>query len=307
MIKHKISKISNYMFFSAIILILVCIPVFFVSCKKSNPIKIKLFNTETKSLETINLENYIEGVVAGEIQNNAPIETLKAQAILARTFTMNFLQNNKSKYENADISTDITEAQAYNPLYINDNIRKAVNETKGKVLKHNNEYINALFHSNSGGYTSDPNEGLNILNENYPYIKSIKTNETTSNTKNFKWTATFSKSEVLNALRNMGVSISNITTFTKGEIGNSGRCITFKIAGKEVNANTFRISIGSTKLKSTLIDKITVSNSNISFSGQGYGHGVGLSQEYSVVLANEGKNYKDIINFFYKDIEIKDI
>jgi len=303
-----------YKNFSKFIISFVFVLIFsfsFISCDNSssnnNYENIKLYNTGNQQIEEVSLENYIEGVVAGEIENDAPIESLKAQAILARTFTLKFLEDNKSKYEGADISTDITEAQAYNKEFINDNIKKAVKQTKGIVLKNNNEYINAWFHANSGGKTSSAKEGLSYNNKEPDYIKSIETKENNENTKNFTWSVTFSKEEILNTLRNMGVSLTNISSFEKGEIGKSGRCLTFIIGGKEVSANTFRLNIGSTKLKSTLIDNITVNEDSVTISGFGYGHGVGLSQEYAKVLAKEGKNYKDIIKTFFDNVKFENI
>jgi peptidoglycan hydrolase-like amidase len=68
-----------------------------------------------KTVKTMSMEEYLQGVLAGEMQSDWPLEALKAQAIIARTFAMKFLEDKgKSKYEGADISTDIEEAQAYN-------------------------------------------------------------------------------------------------------------------------------------------------------------------------------------------------
>lgn len=297
-------KKFKFLFFIFIFSFIFISTFFLTSCKENSVENIKLFNTSTNTIENINFEKYIEGVVAGEMQNTAPIEALKTQAILARTFALKFIDENKSKYTNFDISTDIKEAQAYAPEKINENIKKAVKDTAGLVIKYNNEYINAWFHSNSGGYTASAKEGLNISIDEPDYIKSVKTKENLTNTKNYYWKAIFSKDEILNTLRNMGISISNISTFKTGEKGNSGRTITFIVGGKELSANTFRLNIGSTKLKSTLITSINVSDENITFEGNGYGHGVGLSQEYAIVLANEGFSYKDIINYFFKNIKI---
>ena len=258
--------------------------------------------TETNKVETLKLNEYLCGVVAAEIGPSAPIETLKAQAILARTFTIDFIINNKSKYEDADISDDITEAQAYNKSLINSNIKKAVKETDGLIIKYNQEPIKAWFHSNSGGKTAFYNEVFGLNNEDYPYLKSVETFEKSTLE---KWTANFTKSEILNALRNMGQSVSNISNITKGEVGQSGRVITFLIGGKEVSANTLRINLGSTKLKSTLIDSIELSDNNVIFTGYGYGHGVGLDQEYSIYLANQDYKYSDIIKYFFKDVTIE--
>lgn len=295
-----IKKIKKIVILNIFLLVLLSSFAVFASCKKENstPSTIKLFNTNTQTVEKLNFEDYIEGVVAGEMENDAPLEALKAQAVLARTFACKFMQTG-SKYSGADISTDITEAAAYNKDRINDNIKKAVKETKGQTIKYKGELINAYFHANSGGKTASAKEGLN--GEDLSYIKSVETKETSLS----PWSATFSKDSILNALRNMGVSVSSVSSFKVGERGESGRAITFVIGGKEVNANTFRLNIGSTKLKSTLIDNISLNSSTVTISGKGYGHGVGLSQDYAKVLANEGKNYKKIINYFFSNVTIK--
>ena len=101
----------------------------------------------------MDIESYLCGVLAGEMQNDWPLEALKAQAILARTFVIKFLSEKQSKYEGADISTDIEEAQAYNAKEINDNVRAAVDETRGLVVCYENEPIYAWFHAHSGGLT----------------------------------------------------------------------------------------------------------------------------------------------------------
>ena len=305
--KNKYLTFGFNRLFIFLLLLIIIFPTFlFASCqKKTRTMNINLFDIKSQTFKQINLEKYLEGVVAGEINNDAPIEALKAQAVLARTFTLKFIKDDKSKYEGADISTDITESQAYNPDNINDNIRQAVAETKDLTVFYNDEYINAWFHSNSGGYTSFAKNGLNFSGDEPPYIKSIKTNETSNNTKNYKWYYTFTKDDILTTLRNMKINISSISTFKIGQKDNSGRSKTFIIGGKEISANNFRLNIGSTKMKSTLITNIIINENSIYFEGQGYGHGVGLSQEYAIVLANEGKNYKEIISYFFKDIEIK--
>ncbi len=276
----------------------------FSSCKNKNSLKtIKLFNIETNKIETLNFEDYIAGVVQAEISDSAPDEVLKTQAVISRTFALNFIKNNKSKYEGADISNDITEAQAFEKCSSN-KIKNAVKKTKNLVIKFKNEYINPLFYSNSGGITASPNEGLNLKNEYYSYIKSVKSPETQENSKNFSWTYTFSKNEILNATRNMEISLSSISSFEIGETGESGRCKTFIIGGKEIDVNTFRLNIGSTKMKSTFIEKIAKNDSNYTFYGKGFGHGVGLSQEGSVVLANQGMNFRQIIFYYFSDVKI---
>ena len=112
-----------------------------------------------KQVEERELENYVEGVLAGEMKNDWPLEALKAQAILARTFVLKFVQE-ESQYQGADISTDIEEAQAYDASAVNERIQQAVEETRGLVLSCEGELPYAWFHAHSGGMTEYARTGL---------------------------------------------------------------------------------------------------------------------------------------------------
>lgn len=275
-----------------------------ISLTGENPTPVlNFYDINTKSITKLDLEEYLKGVLAGEMFNDWSIEALKAQAILARTFTLRFLQNSSSKYSGADISNDISEAQAYDASKINQNIINAVNETRGKVVLSDDELIEAWFHSNSGGKTTIAKTGLNYLDDE-DYTQVTHSPETEDNSENFSWTQTFTKSEILSTLREMGVSVSSLTSFSVGEKDASGRAITLRIGEIEFSANTFRMKIGSTKMKSTLINDIVVSSNSISLSGNGYGHGVGMSQWGAKILAEEGKTAEEIINYYFKNIKI---
>ncbi|MBO4884190.1 MAG: SpoIID/LytB domain-containing protein, partial [Clostridia bacterium] len=119
---------------------------------------ITIFDTAAEAYEEVNIEDYVAGVLAGEMRNDWPMEALKAQAILARTFVLKFIGEKESKYPGAQISTDISEAQAYAPDAVNDRVRKAVDETRGLVLSANGELPYAWFHAHSGGMTELPVE-----------------------------------------------------------------------------------------------------------------------------------------------------
>jgi peptidoglycan hydrolase-like amidase len=95
---------------------------------------------ENDEIQKISEKEYVIGVLAGEMSPDNLDEALKAQAILARTYTLYYLQNFKSKYEGADISNDVTEAQAYDASKINDKVKSAVKATKGKVVLFDDEY-----------------------------------------------------------------------------------------------------------------------------------------------------------------------
>ena len=270
--------------------------------KESQP-KLKFYDINTKEIKEMELEEYLEGVLAGEIYNSWSLEALKAQAILARTYTVYFLQNLKSKYEGADISNDIAEAQAYDASKINEAIKLAVAETRGKIIVSDGAPIQAWFHSNSGGVTTKADTGLNFIGEEN-YTKSVQSPENQNNSQNFTWTVKFDKSEILSALRSMGVSVNSISDFRVGQKDASGRATTFLMGGAEFSANTFRSKIGSTKMKSTLISNIVVSSSSIVIEGNGYGHGVGMSQWGAKIMADEGKTAEEIIEHYFDNVSI---
>ncbi|MEG1581858.1 MAG: SpoIID/LytB domain-containing protein, partial [Clostridia bacterium] len=245
----------------------------------SEPV-LKVYDTSSKTIVNTNVESYIEGVVAGEMYPSWPLEALKAQAVLARTYTLHFVKNKgASKYSGADISTDICEAQAYAPQLINDNVKRAVRETRGVVLANSGEFIESWFHANSGGKTSTVKEGFNSKGSSEPeFVKIASSPETAENSQNAVWTAKFTKAEMLNALSRMKISVASVSPLLIAEKGNSGRAITLSVGGKIVDCPALRLSLGSTKFKSTFITDINSDKNGVSISGKGYGHGVGLSQ-----------------------------
>lgn len=264
---------------------------------------IRLYDTANDRVEEIDIESYIMGVVAGEMRSDWLIEALKAQAILARTFTMKFLTTKDSRYNGADISTDIQEAQAYDALAVNDRIRQAVEETKGMVMVSDGDYPQAWFHAHSGGKTELPTKALEY-SEDPTYLSVVDSPEPDDAPEEVqRWTAEFTLEEAAKACRATGIEIDQIESFTIGEKGESGRAVNFIVNGETVSAPSFRIQIGASVLKSTLIDSIVLSDGKIYFSGRGFGHGVGMSQWGAYGMAQDGEDYKSIITHYFSDID----
>ena len=265
---------------------------------------LKVYNTMGKSTEEMDVETYLMGVVAGEMKNTWPIEALKAQAILARTFTMKFVSDKKSAYDDADISTDVKEAQAYNADAINDRIREAVNETRGMVMVADGEFPYAWFHAHSGGMTELPVQALEY-NENPPYLTVVHSDEPEDAPADVKqWKAEFTLSQAEQACKDVGVETGPIKTFEIGDRGESGRAINFLVNGKKVSAPAFRLQIDASKLKSTLLDSVRINGDQIIFSGRGFGHGVGMSQWGARNMASEGMSAEEIIKHYFTGIEL---
>ncbi|MBQ7025680.1 MAG: SpoIID/LytB domain-containing protein, partial [Peptococcaceae bacterium] len=136
---------------------------------------IRLYQHETDTVTEIPLGEYLCGVLAGEMDNTWPEEALKAQAILARTFTLEKMEQNAMAERNADASTDIHEFQAYDASKINEAIREAVDDTENEVAVYKGELIKAWFFSDGGGKTAaSAKEGLSYDKEETPYIHSVK-------------------------------------------------------------------------------------------------------------------------------------
>jgi len=263
-----------------------------------------VYDIEKEKSEEMDVETYVEGVLAGEMRNDWPKEALKAQAILARTFVMKFIETKSSRYEDADISTDISEAQAYAEGLINERIKEAVEETRGMIVSYDGEIAHTWFHAHSGGITELPRDGLDYK-ENPAYTKSVKSPDSENAPQEVKaWKAVFSLEEVEEAAKALGVKTGNITSIEIGQKGKSGRASTLVINGKEVSAPSLRVQIGSEKLKSTLLDGVSIENGEAVFSGRGYGHGVGMSQWGAYAMAESGKGAEEIIREYFNDVDI---
>jgi len=268
---------------------------------------ISVYIKSTGKTEKMDVETYLEGVLAGEMKNDWPIEALKAQAILARTYTLKFLETKDSRYPGADISTDVTEAQAYNSDSVNDRIKQAVAETKGIVMVCNGELPYAWFHAHSGGITELPTISLDFK-EDPEYLTSEASPDSEQAPDNVKnWNADFSYADVIGACSACGLEIDTLKSFELGEQGDSGRSKTFIINGKEISAPSFRINIGADKLKSTLIESVTLDNETVSFVGRGYGHGVGMSQWGAYALAEKGATAQTIVSRYFKGVHFVDL
>jgi len=268
---------------------------------------LRVYDVDAEEQREMDLENYLRGVVAGEMKNDWPLEALKAQAILARTFVLKFCTEKESKYQGADISTDIEEAQAYDATGINDRVEQAVRDTRGLVLSYHGELPYAWFHAHSGGMTEKAAEGLNYEKEEPGYTKVTAGRESEKAPADARaWRAEFTHQEVADAAVQSGLkSVEAVKTVAVGEAGESGRAVTLKINGDEVSAPEMRIALGSTKMRSTWFTDIQVTEDQVVFSGKGYGHGVGMPQWGAYGMAEEGKTAEEIVTYYFNDVTVE--
>lgn len=296
-----------------ILYMLICfmIPNIFVRKQETkiyNVNKIRLLKTETNEVEEMDFENYLKGVLLGEVPASYNMEALKAQAVVARTYAMYKLKYSKGAHENADMCDNPSHCQAYKAKEYaysawKDNekdenwnkIEKAVNETSGEVITYNNQLINAFFHAHSGGKTEDARYiwGQEII----PYLKSVDGCESYA----FEDTKTFSKDEFKKILKEKYQEFDeNIESINVQDHTISNRVFHIKIGNLVLLGTDVRNIFG---LRSSNFEIINDDN-NIIFKTVGYGHGVGMSQEGANQMATNGKDYREIIQHYYTGVEI---
>ena len=274
---------------------------------QGNEPDILVFMHETKEKKTMKMEEYIAGVVAGEMKADWPVEALAAQAILARTFTVQAIEEKGGvPARGTQASTDIKEFQAYNGKAVSENVRKAIDMTRGMVITYQGKPIHAWFHASAGGITASAKEGLDFKDAEPAYIQSVQSPDDLAPADVQNWTASFTKKQVMAVLTKMGKTAASIDSVEIGQKGSSGRATTMIINKNiEVSGPELRVGLDSTKLKSMLLDKVEVSGDNIIFTGKGYGHGVGMSQWGANKMATMGSKPEDIIGQYFKDVIIE--
>jgi len=263
---------------------------------------ISVFFHDTGSVREMKIEEYLEGVVAGEMNPGWPREALAAQAIVARTFTWRKIQDGGVKERGIDASTNEQEFQAYNADAVTDAVQDAVEMTRGKIITYQGKPILAWFHASSGGRTATAQEGLEFDSEPTPYIQSV---DDIDITEDLEWQRTFSLSEIQEAARSLGADTGPIRSISVGRRGPSGRALTLVINGEDVSAPRFRLAVGSEAMRSTLITGIELEGNTVTMKGRGFGHGVGLSQWGAWAMAQRGKSPEEIVDFYFKNTRIE--
>lgn len=279
------------------------------------PPEITVFMKETGKVKKMDIEEYLLGVVAGEMKPGWPLNAYAAQAILARTFTMEFLaRGGTRKIHKTDISTDEKEAQAYNAANITPTIRNAVKMTKGLVLTYKNRYVKGWYSASCGGRTAFAKEGLGYKGPEPPYIRSVKCPEEKVIPKNeLYWQVALTSSEINDALKKLNQpELGTIKAMEILKRSKSQRATLLKFTGEKGSAKVsgadFRVNVGPEKLRSIWIsNEIKNEPGKITVKGRGFGHGVGLCQWGSYALAKGNKSPKSIVKHYYPKANVSKI
>lgn len=265
---------------------------------------VRIYRTKTKKIDVVPLEEYIIGVVAGEMPASFKKEALKAQAVAARSYVMYKIVNNKKS--NYDV-TDTT----LNQVYLDDStlkknwknkyeenkkkIESAVEETAYEYITYNGKIADALFFSTSSGYTENSED---VFVSALPYLKSVES----------KWD-NISPSYIINKNYNkddfckkLQITCTNKINIEITDKTKSGRINKLKINNKEFTGkeivNIF--SLKSVKFEIKVTDKVVITT-------RGFGHGVGMSQYGAEGMARAGYTYDQILKYYYTGVKIEKI
>ena len=256
----------------------------------------------------IGLEDFLIGVLAGEMPADFGLEALKAQAVAARSYVCALLPEfgGKGKHGEAAVCTSSACCQAY--IYPEDlavkwgehnaenlaKIKTAVSETAGEVLTFEGRPVSAPFFSTCGGHTENSEE---VWQSAVPYLRSVDCCWDKAAPR-YESEASFSLEAVAQKLN---ASTEAVAAMSVAEVSEGGRVKELAVGDKTVPGTELRSLLG---LNSAAFSWAIMEN-DIVFKVRGFGHGVGMCQHGAAGMAALGADYKSILKHYYTGIEVE--
>jgi len=262
---------------------------------------IKKDNQQMLVVNNIELQDYIKGILYHEASHYWPLEALKAQAVVCRTYAL--YQKQQSLSKDFDVTGDV-----YSQVYggkTSERFRtnKAVEETSGIVLMYKGKIFPAYFHATCAGHTEDASQLWNI---DIPVLKGVVC-DFCRESPHFSWHEVLSLDEIEKKLKGSAYKLDNLIGIVIVNRNKSGRVASLKLVSKKkdevISAKDFRNIIGPNSIRSTNFN-ITIVDRDAVFEGIGWGHGVGLCQWGAYFMAKNGTRYKEILKYYYPESEI---
>ena len=279
---------------------------------KDDEIKFEYIKTEyvrvkrkDNSIIKVPLEDYIVGVLAGEMPIDFEEEAFKAQAVAARSYVLIKMKENMNN--DYDV-VDTVQNQVYlDYVYLKNvwknnyikninKLKKVVKDTKGQYLEYNGEIAQTMYFSTSTGVTENCKE---IFGNDVPYLTSVDS----------KWDnisplyETSQEYNINELFQKLNLPYSNVLNISYIKRTSTGRNIKLMINNNIYNASDIMQIFN---IKSTFFN-ITKNNNIIKISSKGYGHGVGMSQYGAQAMALKKYKYNQILYHYYKNTKIKKI
>ncbi|MDO4515707.1 MAG: stage II sporulation protein D [Bacillota bacterium] len=264
-------------------------------------------------VQTMDLNEYLWGVVAAEMPASFEEEALKAQAVAARTYSLH-KAGNAVNHPEADLCTNYACCQAWisrekaqanwgeNAAVYTDKITQAVAETNNEVVLYDGQLISAVFHSSSGAATQD---AVAVWGNSVPYLQSVDSPEG-EEVPNFHSQVTFTAQEFkdtyLAAQPEAVLEGEPANWFGETTLTNGGSVGTIVIGGVSVTGAQARQIFG---LRSAAFTVETTADS-VTFQVTGFGHGVGMSQYGANAMAADGSTYTEILQHYYTGVTVEE-
>lgn len=278
---------------------------------------IKVYITKEDKVVDVPIEEYVKGVVSGEMPAGFEVEALKAQSVATRTYVAAKRGRPCDIAKGGDVC-DTTHCQVYigkeeritkwedKGQEYWDKISKAVDETKGKVLAYNKELVQyPQFFSTSSGMTENAKD---VFSSDLPYLVSTESTGEEEVAPRFNGEVKLDINkfvETINAkFQDAKLTVNNlseqINIISRSDAGGVKE---IKVGEATVRGLDFRLAIG---LNSTNF-QYTISSEEIIFETKGYGHGVGMSQWGANVMAKNGSDYSSILKHYYTGIDLEEL
>lgn len=273
---------------------------------------IRLNRAGLNLVNKIDLERYLVGLINHEISSSWPMEMLKTQAVVARTYAL--YRKEKGKYVDYDLESTVSD-QVYGGVDKEDSRSAlAVRATHGEVLTYDGEIISAFYHACCGGHTEFPQH---VWGGNYDGISDVECTFCEASP-SYYWNQEFPEKEFVSFLNRAGFPIRHISQVRVLGSTPHGRVLVMGIVGKDddgralgeikLSGNQFRSVLGFGKIRSTLFKVYLVKKDGqlfVKFTGSGSGHGVGMCQWGGRGMAEAGYNYKKILKHYYPEADLK--
>ncbi len=260
-------------------------------------------------IEEASVETYLEGVLPHEMDPDWPLEALKAQAVVARTFT--YANLGKFRKEGFDLTSD-TRSQVYKgTTLVNENVRAAVRQTKGEVLGWKGKLLRVYYHACCGGATTDAGSAWSgDAGETPRPLRGVR-DPWCSASPHMKWTAYFAWADLTAAIAEKKILTGPLKSLRIGARDGAGFVRTFLArSGREtveVKAADLRGALGAGEMKSVRVRSVRELKKGVEFAGGGSGHGVGLCQWGARLQAEKGRSYEKILSSYFPGSELSEV
>jgi stage II sporulation protein D len=246
----------------------------------------------------LDLEEYVKGVVPGEMNAAWHAEALKTQAVAARTYAL------YQRMANLDRPYDLVagiQDQVYRGREgVDERVAAAVEETRGLIVTYQNAPILAAFSSTAAGPTED---AMIVWAKDLPYLKGVDC-PFDADSPYYQWRAEIPVHLLEQSLRKQGMPIGTIATLTPYLYSRSGRVDKIRILHSEgeliLRGQDFRRAVGYSIVLSTQFE-VELFGRLLVLAGRGSGHGVGLCQWGAKELAEHGYRFDTILRYYFPD------